>query len=84
MPLTVTAHMSIAVSNGLYFHNTSMKLELQDLLELPKGAHDSRKKPNLCVLTSIWQLVRTSQTTYQMCLGILHVWMWVNKLKQLS
>lgn len=44
MPLTVTAHLSIAVGNGLYFHNTSMKLELQDLLELPKGARDSRKK----------------------------------------
>lgn len=67
MPLTVTAHLSIAVGNGLYFHNTSTKLELQDLLELPKGARDSRKKPNLCVLTSIWQLVRTSQTTVTKC-----------------
>lgn len=44
MSLIVTAHLSFAVSNGLYFHNTSRKLELQDLLEFSKGARVSRKK----------------------------------------
>lgn len=46
MPLIVTA-----VSNGLYFHNTSRKLELQDLLEFSKGACDSKKNPKN---KSIW------------------------------
>lgn len=63
MPLIVTAHPSIAVSNGFYFHNTSRKLELQDLLEFFKGASDREKKPNPCVLTSCKMLVRTSWTT---------------------
>lgn len=66
MPLIVTACPSIAVSNGFYFHNTSRKLELQDLLELSKGVCD-RKKSNPCVPTSILQLVRTPSTTVTKC-----------------
>lgn len=60
MPLIVPADLSVAVSNGFYFHNTSRKLELQDLLEFSKGACDREKKSNPCV---ILLLVRTSQTT---------------------
>lgn len=43
MPFIVTAYLSIVVSNGFYFHNTSRKLELQDLLEFAKGACDREK-----------------------------------------
>lgn len=73
MPLIVTAHLSIAVSNGLYFHNTSRKLELQDLLELSKGTCDRRKIKLMCVLTRISQLVRTSWNTVTKCVFELSV-----------
>lgn len=63
MPLVVTAHPSMAVSKGLHFHSTSGIWNYKTCLSSLKELVTAEKNPNPCVLTSIWQLVRTSQST---------------------